>query len=251
MPTGMQTSSGTANSQSSQAQSDAGWMSKMKNFFNSNEGQQANPTGDPWAAEEAQAAQESEANKPKELSAYGDLFKTKEPADKKTQRDDPFAAVNKENLESAAKNMDFSANVDDATMTAALGGDATAMRAAINQAARAAFSESMSASNTLMQKRINDTVETRVSELISTKFKDFEIQKEVSSNPLLSAPATKPMRDMLTQNIKKANPDFSAKQINQELTGYLQAFANSVNAETPKAGKTNRVGKAIESASDF
>lgn len=250
MPVGMQTSSGTANSNSNQANSDAGWMAKMKGFFSGDNQDAGNNNGDPWAAEEATAKAEAEANKPKQLSEYGDLFNPKADPNKPAERVDPFAAVNKENLSSAANNMDFAASVDEATMTAALGGDATAMRSAINQASRASFAEAMSASNVLMQKRINDTVETRVSELISSKFKDFEVHKEVSNNPLLSDPATKPMRDMLTQQIRSANPGFSASEVNSQLTGYLTAFVNSA-APKSSAGKAARLGKAQESASDF
>lgn len=251
MPVGMQTSSGTVNSNSNQANSDAGWMAKMKGFFGGdNQDSSANSNGDPWAAEEAAAKATAEANKPKELSEYAELFNPKVDPNKPAERVDPFAAVNKENLSSAANNMDFAASVDEATMTAALGGDATAMRSAINQASRASFAEAMSASNVLMQKRINDTVETRVSELISSKFKDFEIHKEVSNNPLLSDPATKPMRDMLTQQIKSANPGFSASDVNSQLTGYLQAFVNSASPKSD-AGKSARLGRAQESASDF
>lgn len=250
MPVGMQTSSGTANSQSNQANSDAGWMAKMKGFFGGDNQANNGSNGDPWAAEEATAKADAEANKPKALAEYADLFSPKEDPNKPTERVDPFAAVNKENLSSAADNMDFAASVDEATMTAALSGDATAMRTAINKAARASFSEAMSASNVLMQKRINDTVETRVSELISSKFKDFEVHKEVSNNPLLSDPATKPMRDMLTQQIRSANPGYSASEVNSQLTGYLTAFVNSASPRSD-AGKSARLGKAQESASDF
>jgi hypothetical protein len=111
----------------------------------------------------------------------------------------------------------------------------------------------MSASNTLMQKRIDDTVNTKVEALVKTRLADFEIDKAVSSTPLLSNPATKPMRDMLTQSIKTANPGISAENLNSQLTGYLTAFANSVNPNsgTPAAGKSDRLGKAKESAYEF
>jgi hypothetical protein len=256
MPVGMQTSSGNAGAinQNNQSSQDAGIMAKMKSFFSGKEagGQEVNQA-DPWAVEEASAAEAASKVKAPELNDYNELFTPKVDPNKPVERKDPFASVTRENLASAANNMDFAATVDEATMTAALGGDSTAMRTAINVASRAAFAEAMSASNVLMQKRIDDVVNTKVNDLVKTRLADFEIDKAVSSNPLLSNPATKPMRDMLTQQIKISNPGITAESLNTQLTGYLTAFANSVNPNSgkPEAGKVDRLGKAKESAFDF
>lgn len=256
MPVGMQTSSGNAGNSNGNAAAntgDAGFLANMKAFFGGKSPESQEPQ-DPWAEEAAVEQAKVDAAKPKPLADYNDLFNPKSDpnAVAPIAPVDPFAAVTRENLANAAENLDFSSAVDEATMTAALAGDATAMRLAINKGARGAFTEAMSASNTLMQKRINDAVQTQVSELIKTKFKDMEIHNEVSNNPLLSDPATKPMRDMLTQQIKAANPNFTGKEINTALTGYLTSFiAAHAPTGSSTAGKSMRLGKAIESAADF
>lgn len=250
MPVGMQTSSGNSGNQSSS--SDAGIMAKMKNFFTGNGGEPEVNQADPWAAEAAAAALAAEAAKPKELGEYEELFKQKVDPNKPADRADPFASVTKDNLSSAAANIDFSASVDEATMTAALGGDAAAMRKAINMASQASFTEAMSASNVLMQKRINDVVANQVEALVATRLQDFEVNKELSTNPLLSNPATKPLRDMLTNSIRTANPGISATQLNKELTGYLTAVAGTINPSTPSAGTAARLqSKAQVEAYDY
>jgi hypothetical protein len=251
MPTGMQTSSGSAGNSNQDA---SGFMAKMKSLFGGGDQGQADAAnnGDPWAAEEAAAAVQAEANKPKTLDDYKELFTPKADPNKPAERADPFAAVNKENLASAAANIDFSSSVDEATMTAALGGDQAAMRKAINMATQASFTEAMSASNTLMQKRINDTVTHQVEALVAARLQDFDVNKELSSNPLLSNPATKPLRDMLSTNIRAANPGISASDLNKQLTGYLTTVAASFNPNAPTAGKAARLqNKALSEAANF
>lgn len=243
MPTGMKTSAGAAGN------SDESLLAKMKGFFSGKgeETKELTPL-EQWDADHGEPAAEA----PKTLNDYSELFTPKASNDdNKKPAEDPFAAVNRENLASAAKNLDFVGAVDEASFAAALSGDANALRSIINQAGQGAFTEAMSASNTLMQKRIDAALAKQIPELVTARQKEFEINKSVSNNPLLSDPATKPLRDMLTKSITQNNPNFSAAEINDTMTGYIQALATSVNGKAGKEARMPSAERAVIAAGNF
>jgi hypothetical protein len=247
----MQTSGGSSNINSgSEESNDSGLLATMKNFFTGKkeEAKELTPL-EQWDA----AHKAPEAAPEKTLNDYGDLFTPKQDpnVDPNAKKVDPFAAINRENLATAAKNIDFVGQVDEASFTAALSGDANALRAIINQAGQGAFTEAMAASNTLIQKRVDEALSSRVPELINSRQKEFEINKTVSNNPLLADPSLKPVRDALTQGIVKNNPTFDAAQVNEALTGYLQAMATSIKGKAGKEARMPSNERSVIAAGNF
>ncbi len=238
-----------ANQNSENSNGDTGLLAKLGKLFSGKDQETQNL--DPWAADEASAAAQAEAtaNQAQKLEDFTSLFEPKaDPnADPATQPSDPFASLTKENLAKAAGNLDFSNAVPEELVSKALSGDAQAFRQAINGAIQAAFVESMSGANTLSQKRIDHAIESKIEKLVAQRLADHDINSTVSKNPLLSNPATKPIRDALTSQIRSANPGISASELNNQLTGYLTAFAASVNpgsqnqSSAPTSGQRQRI----------
>lgn len=234
---------------------DQGLLAKFKSLFGNDS---ADNSADPFADEAGAATPNKQEAAPKTLDDYADLFTPKADPNAKegAAPTDPFASLTRENLAKAATNLDFSASIPQELMQKAMGGDEQAFKQAMNAVVQASFVEAMSGANVLSEKRINHMLETKLQALISDRLQDHDFNSTVNQNPLLSNPATKPIRDALTKEIRANNPGISAKELNTTLTGYLQAFASSVtgkaddNSSARLPGASARVNP-VEDGWDF
>jgi hypothetical protein len=250
MPVGLTGTRGAGGNATQSNNEQQSFMESMRSFFTGGNKEQNNV--DPFYEAPAPAP----APAPK-LEDFTNLFTPKAPdpnAAKEETPVDPFAVVDKKNLAEAAAGIDFSSAVPDELVSKAINGDVTAFRQALNLAVQASFVEGMAGSNSLADKRIKHSIDTTVNQLVQRKLNDYEVDKTISANPLLSNPATKPIRDALTHSLRTANPNISATELNNNITQYLTAFASSVtatNSPTPTPGKANRLAQAQQDALDF
>lgn len=148
-------------------------------------------------------------------------------------------------VSASAKSLDFTAGIDPALATKALGGDAAALMDLVNGAIQNSF-----AAMTLQTgKLINDGVSlnnTRVKEVLPKHIRAVQVDQATATNPVLSHPAMQPLFTTLKSFAASKNPNASPAEITQQVEGLLTGMAEAMQAASPAAQQAAQTAAAAE-----
>lgn len=162
------------------------------------------------------------------LDAFTDVFKidpNKQPAADPLK--DPLFSVDPQKLSAAVSKMDFTRAIKPELVQKALGGDAAAFSAAINQATQTAYMAVTQMMTGLMETAFSKN-NGRFESTLSGRFRDFQISNSRPDNKVLQHPAAQPMLSALKSHIATQFPDLGPPEVTKRAEEYFLAMSKEM-----------------------
>jgi hypothetical protein len=138
-----------------------------------------------------------------------------------------FGQVDPNALKQQLGQVDFASGMDPSIVQKALGGDQQAFMDAMNSVARNVFQHSLQMSQGMVEHGVKFGTEQMTSGLDS-RFRDYELRNQTVDNPALNHPFGQAMLTGIKQQIAKANPKLSAREVHQKAIEAMSTFTDQM-----------------------
>lgn len=154
---------------------------------------------------------------------------------------DPLFQVDPAKMRQAAGQIDFMSQVPQELVQKVMAGnDPHATIQLINAVGQAALATAMQVTTSTAE-QVGSKVGQRFKTSMPKEFKNFQINHTPPKNPALSNPAIQPLLNMVKQQVKMNNPDFSPDQVNSMAEKYMEGVSG-VLSPTGNANGGNASG---------
>lgn len=211
--------------------------------------QQNNPGADPNAVPGNNGSKPTVDPTISQLDQFGDLWKTPvadpKAVDPLTQ---PLLNYDATKFAVEARKMNFTAGIDPALVSKALGGDAQALMDVINHSTQNAFTAASQLSTNLVEGAAK-TNNSRLTPLMQSKFKEFMLEQSRTDNAVMQHPSVAPMLDLAKRQLLAKHPEKTASEIHSLAEQYVQDFATAMSADTTR--RTQQSSRPSNEPTDF
>lgn len=165
------------------------------------------------------------------LDVFTDMFTMK--ADSGAAPKDPFSEplfnLDPKKLGEATGKMEFTRGIDPALVQKALQGDAASFLGILNTVSRNAFTAALSTTVGMTERGFGSFKE-RYDNTLDGRFRDYQVNSMVSSNPALKHPAAAPVISGIKQMIASQNPNMAPAEVQSQAEAYFLAMGKAMGS---------------------